>query len=71
MAKVKTACEVEVYEVDQEETTGLSSDTPTLLVASHWNRNEMVTLTMPVAKGKSITVLRSDLVKALENCTNT
>lgn len=67
MAKVDTTCKVKVYERNGNDVPiGENRD---LIVESHWNRDSLVVLTVPWVKG-SITVARSDLEKAIRNCTN-
>lgn len=59
---IKVRCEVPVYEVNGEETKTLSQ--PQLIVESHWNRSQMVVLTIGNEK---VTVLGDDLVAAIQN----
>lgn len=56
--------EITVYEIDGKE----SFNHPPLVILSHWNFNERVTIEF---EGKKITVIASDLRKAIENATNT
>lgn len=64
MNRIKTVSEVKVYEVD-----GSSDfkDKPTLFVHSHWNRNRWVRLKIG---DQDVTVIKQDLIKAIENATN-
>jgi len=63
---IKVTNEVEPYEVDGNESSGLKSSKDLLIVESHWNRDSFVVLKY---KGKSITVIASDLNSAISNAT--
>ncbi len=64
MSRIDVLCKVTIYEVDGEESSG--STFPQLLVESHWNRDEMVILTLGK---KKVTVLGTDLAAAIRNAT--
>jgi len=57
---------IKVYETDKKEEKGL--DEPILQVKSHWNYNDRVLLEL--SQGFSITVLKDDLERAIQNAVN-
>jgi len=59
---------VELYELNGKSLTGIRSDKTSLLVESHWNRNEFVIL--KIGDNDSFTVSASDLISAINNATN-
>ena len=63
---IKVRNEVAVIETNGKETQGL--ERPLLIVASHWNWDDRVELTVG---GDRITVLARDLIAAVNNATNT
>lgn len=65
MSQIKTTNEVQVYEVDGTETTGL--DRPILYVKNHWNQSSMVVLKY---EDVQLTIPHSALEKAMQNAKN-
>lgn len=65
---IKVGSEIEIYEVDGKETPALSSKRPHVVIESHWNRNEMIVMTVDE---KKYTIVARDLVCAVANATNT
>ena len=61
MVKVKTRCDVIIYERDGKE----CSDEQKFIVHSHWNRDEMIVLDID---GKKITVEADVFKSAVEKC---
>ncbi len=62
---MKTVSEIKIYEVDGSEVKDPKG--PKLHVSNHWNLSRMVNLIMG---GKTVTVLASDLKRAIDNATN-
>jgi len=60
MEMIKVTCRVETYNEP--------NDAPSVIVNSHWNENKKVTLEID---GKKFTVVASDMIEAIKNCTNT
>ena len=58
MPGVKTECEVAGYE---------ETDKCKVILKSHWNRRDMVTIDL---RGEEITVVGRDLKDAVDNCMN-
>ena len=63
---MKTEVTIEIHETDGEESP--TANFPTMKFKSHWNRHEsMVVICL---EDKEITVLKKELIKAIENVTN-
>lgn len=58
---------IEVYETNGTEENGLRSDRPNVKVREHWNRKEFITIEIDE---KKVTVLASELKRAIENAQN-
>jgi hypothetical protein len=65
---IKVRSEIEIYEVDGKETSALSSKRPHVVVESHWNRSEMIVVTVD---DKKYTMVARDLQCGITNATNT
>ena len=65
---IKVQSEVEPCEVNGTELNGLKSSKQLLFVESHWNYRQLVILRYGEV---SITVVASDLLKAINNAGNT
>ena len=65
MSKIKVSQEIKVYEIDGNETVGET----VLKVFSHWNWKDRAVLQL--GKGRKFTILRQDLITALDNAGNT
>lgn len=65
MLKIETR--MDPLEIDGEEVKGLPKDSDQLVVTAHWNRNSLVILSF---RGKAITVVASELVRAIQNARN-
>jgi hypothetical protein len=59
--RVETKCRIKVYEVDGSEA---AHDAPSLVVESHWNREEMVVLSLDGGT-RRVTVSAEDLRAAV------
>ena len=67
MNPINVKNEVEVYEIDGEETKALKSQREPLIVENHWNRRAFVVIKY---KGTTITVVADDLKRAIMNAQN-
>ena len=65
MSKIKVSQEIHVLEVNGDEAV----EETTLKVFSHWNYRGRAVLQL--GKGKKFTILRQDLITALDNAGNT
>lgn len=65
MSENKVIVSVTVYEVNGEEKLG---DSPQVIVESHWNRKDFVTLKIP-GTSKTVTVCGSALTDAIRSAT--
>ena len=59
---------IEIYEINGTEEKGLRSHQRKVRVREHWNRQEFVVL--QIDEGTEVTVLASQLVRAIENAQN-
>lgn len=69
---IKTRIEVPIHEVDGRE-VGVSTASIKLKIESHWNRSDLVVITVPekMIVDHNITVRAKDIKAAIENATNT
>lgn len=58
---------IEVYETNGTEEKGLRSDRPKVKVSEHWNRKDFIIIEVD---GKKVTVLASELKRAIDNAQN-
>lgn len=66
MNRIEVTARVQVYEVNGEEVKSIVASY--VNIKSHWNRNDMVVLEFK--NGVTLTVVASDLEKAIQNATN-
>lgn len=64
---MKTITEITIYEIDGETQEGLSM--PKMDIESHWNRSNLVVLSVP-GIGKKMAVLAQELKMAIDNAIN-
>ncbi len=64
---MKVTSKIPIYEFNGKEVSGLPSDDTMLTVNSHWNWTDRVVLKLG---NQEITVLSSDLIKAVRNAEN-
>lgn len=67
MSRIKVENTVTIYERDGQEVKTVG-DAIGLKVLSHWNRRDFIVLQL--ANGKAISVVASDLQKAIQNAMN-
>jgi hypothetical protein len=67
MNPINVKNEVEVYEIDGEETKTLKSQKESLIIKNHWNRWAFVVIKY---KDTTITVIADDLERAIKNAQN-
>lgn len=58
---------IEIYETNGVEEKGLRSERPKVEVSEHWNRKDFVKIGID---GKNVTVLASELKRAIDNAQN-
>jgi hypothetical protein len=67
MNPINVKNEVEVYEIDGEETKALKSQKESLIIKNHWNRRAFVVIKY---KDTTITVIADDIERAITNAQN-
>ena len=63
---IKSTNLVPIYEIDGSAAAPVHG--PALVVESHWNMMDRVVL---VVEGKKFTVIKADIIAAIDNATNT
>lgn len=67
MSRVNTWSRIAAYEINGEGMPPTGEEYPELIVESHWNRGEMVVLSL--GDGRKITVAANDLLLAIRRAT--
>lgn len=66
-SRFETSNSLEIYETNGIDEKGLRSQRPKLIIHEHWNVRDFVVIELD---GKKVTVLASQLKKAIDNAQN-
>ena len=65
---MKTVNELDIYEIDGKEVLFAEKKEQKVRISNHWNLSRMVVIYTP--DGKQLTVIASELIRAINNATN-